>query len=534
MRKFCATLLGVSMLTSWGCSDQETKETSTQVTLRVQVTGQTIKENMKLVRVTLLREDGGSWIPTSAADFPTDQIRWPLDIPIVPSSSDSAALPFEVIVEARAGERRLAQARAVSGFARGTLRVLEVWLYACSGHEEGFVCAADDCHGMECESCTVGGGCEPVLTRNPGEFPLFSPTETPEVTAPPGWTENTATGEDPDTGEDTPTNDCSVDNGGCSEHATCVDTPEGPLCTCDSEFEDRSGDGTECIEKCALAGCDPHATCAINSGGAVCTCTPPYVGNGKSCSFDQSCSKLTCDPHASCKGSDTANLRCECLPGYTGSGTECENVDECTATPGLCGQNSICSDSDGAYSCSCRDGFYLTSDGCRNVDDCSANLCGGGTCIDGINTYACMCPSGFSGSGTKSCVNIDDCAAKNDCSPGGTCIDGINSYSCRCDYPSYSGTSCRLTQRAEYDFDALTGLYWLHGYSWVPIDGAGSCATSKGGGGWRVPTETEMKGVLDLFDEADYEVCWATTTADVCGPGKPTMGATGRYLKCVR
>lgn len=49
------------------------------------------------------------------------------------------------------------------------------------------------------------------------------------------------------------------------------------------------------------------------------------------------------------------------------------------------------------YSCFCEDGF--TGYHCQtNWNECWSNPClNEGTCIDGIGTYSCACPPGFSG-----------------------------------------------------------------------------------------------------------------------------------------
>jgi hypothetical protein len=60
-----------------------------------------------------------------------------------------------------------------------------------------------------------------------------------------------------------------------------------------------------------------------------------------------------------------------------------------------------------------------------NIDDCSPNPCeNGGVCADGVNSFTCACPTGYSGDTCE--TNIDECAA-NPCQNGGTCADGVNS-----------------------------------------------------------------------------------------------------------
>lgn len=70
---------------------------------------------------------------------------------------------------------------------------------------------------------------------------------------------------------------------------------------------------------------------------------------------------------------------------------------------------------------------------------CPAGACEGGRCVEGPDDYSCNCGAGFSGTGTKSCTQIDDCTKPDPCAPGGECVDGTNAYTCRCS-PGYTGT----------------------------------------------------------------------------------------------
>ena len=79
-------------------------------------------------------------------------------------------------------------------------------------------------------------------------------------------------------------------------------------------------------------------------------------------------------------------------------------------------------------------GTVLFSDPCVN----------GGTCIDGVGEYNCVCVDGFAG---HNCQNeIDECAS-NPCEHGATCHDYVNSYTCTC-RTGFSGTRCNVN---DYD-----------------------------------------------------------------------------------
>lgn len=40
------------------------------------------------------------------------------------------------------------------------------------------------------------------------------------------------------------------------------------------------------------------------------------------------------------------------------------DVDECRQTPGLCGNNSVCSNTKGGYECLCKKGYVKSNDKC--------------------------------------------------------------------------------------------------------------------------------------------------------------------------
>ena len=103
-----------------------------------------------------------------------------------------------------------------------------------------------------------------------------------------------------------------------------------------------------------------------------------------------------------------------------------------------------------------------------DIDDCIINPCNNnGTCTDGIASYTCDCPLGFTGldceTSTKILMliivtqhemikftplflisDIDDCLL-NPCTNNGTCIDGISSFSCNCAH-GFIGKECATSK----------------------------------------------------------------------------------------
>lgn len=70
--------------------------------------------------------------------------------------------------------------------------------------------------------------------------------------------------------------------------------------------------------------------------------------------------------------------------------------------------------------------FCLSGAMCNiNIDDCAINPChNGGTCIDGINSFTCLCPEGYN---DATCLSqVDECGS-NPCIHG-RCQDLINGW----------------------------------------------------------------------------------------------------------
>lgn len=84
----------------------------------------------------------------------------------------------------------------------------------------------------------------------------------------------------------------------------------------------------------------------------------------------------------------------------------------------------------------------------------------GGTCVDGINSYTCICPAGLTGSRCSTIINY---CVSLPCQNGGTCLKALNSYTCTCP-TGYDGVNCETV---------LTGACGLTTKPLVVTDGAG-------------------------------------------------------------
>ncbi|KAJ8952596.1 hypothetical protein NQ318_004143 [Aromia moschata] len=117
------------------------------------------------------------------------------------------------------------------------------------------------------------------------------------------------------------------------------------------------------------------------------------------------------------------------------------NINDCKINP--CENGGTCVDKVNAFQCICIEGWEgaLCS---INTDDCAPNPCrNNGTCIDGIADFECECKNGWKG---KTCSLKDSHCDHTTCKNGGTCQDLGNTFICRCP-PDWEGTTCHLAKQ---------------------------------------------------------------------------------------
>lgn len=107
------------------------------------------------------------------------------------------------------------------------------------------------------------------------------------------------------------------------------------------------------------------------------------------------------------------------------------------------------------------------------MDDCPGNQCqNGATCVDGINSYTCRCPSTYTG---RFCEHdVDECSLRPSvCQNGATCTNSIGGFSCIC-VNGWTGPDCSI------NIDDCAGAACFNGATCIDRVGSFYCRCTPG------------------------------------------------------
>ena len=92
----------------------------------------------------------------------------------------------------------------------------------------------------------------------------------------------------------------------------------------------------------------------------------------------------------------------------------CVDIDECSITPGVCG-NGKCRNVEGGFACDCEEGYEEAPvmQVCMDINECEREpgLCRGGLCRNIPGSWQCVCPPGHElTEDGRECKDIDECS----------------------------------------------------------------------------------------------------------------------------
>lgn len=148
------------------------------------------------------------------------------------------------------------------------------------------------------------------------------------------------------------------------------------------------------------------------------------------------CGSQPCQNGGTCKELDDENYQCQCHGRFTGL-TCAVDTDPCASSPCLYGGRCKIVPGGSDYTCDCV-GTSLTGKRCEFGRYCSPNPCvHSGICEEGNTGPICKC-QGFAGERCE--IDVNECDAAP-CVNGGTCVNEVGAYRCICP-PSMTGVNC--------------------------------------------------------------------------------------------
>ncbi|KAK7167251.1 hypothetical protein R3I94_001597 [Phoxinus phoxinus] len=140
-----------------------------------------------------------------------------------------------------------------------------------------------------------------------------------------------------------------------------------------------------------------------------------------------------------------------CAVGFTRKRGNCTDQNECEVSPNICGENAICSNTNGSYYCHCDGGFtptqnFTQTNGtvCQDINECtdgSADCGPHAVCVNSVGGYSCTCETGYissnkeevfnAGQGVQ-CIDRNECDDPSFCGINATCHNTPGSHYCVC------------------------------------------------------------------------------------------------------
>ncbi|XP_021356812.1 fibropellin-1-like [Mizuhopecten yessoensis] len=235
----------------------------------------------------------------------------------------------------------------------------------------------------------------------------------------------------------------------CENGGYCTWSGNTTYCACPDQYY-----GDTCELMCNMTKC-AGGRCIMYMSSSTCLCPGGYIE--PMCTTN--CTDTFCQNNGTCSIDVDGMLMCYCMDGFTGSRCEVNNTSivSCSGTNCTGVLTKHCTLVEAGVTCHCRADFTGTHCERRNCLNVDVNNCSStGTC--NFNDFPgavneCSCMPGYTGSKCDS--NIDDCVGVT-CENGGTCIDGIASFNCSC--PSlYTGDYCEKADCVARGCANLTG-----------------------------------------------------------------------------